>query len=78
MTYAISRNGQTIWREGANAVEIARVAQIDNQLKSLEWKRAALTNERRILINRACQRARYQTKKNALSRENAIDYSHAS
>jgi hypothetical protein len=78
MTYAINRDGQTIWREGAKADELARVAQIDTQLESLEWKRAALTNERRLVINRACQRQRYQTKKNAVSHEKAVDVSHSS
>ena len=79
MTYAINRDGQTIWREGANAGELARVAQIDTQLEALEWKRATLTNERRLLINRACQRQRYNVRKNSsASREKAIDVSHAS
>jgi hypothetical protein len=76
MTYAINRNRDTIWREGANDAETGRVEVIDHELSVIERKRAALTNERRLLINRACQRRRYETKKNSVSHEKDVDVSH--
>lgn len=61
--YAISRDGATIWRQGATPDELVRVEAIDAQLAHIEAARAELTRERQTLIGRACKRGRRQSDK---------------
>lgn len=61
--YAISRDGATIWRQGATPDELVRVEAIDVQLHRIEAARAELSRERQALIGRACKRGRRQSDK---------------
>lgn len=47
-----------VWRRGATPDEMIRVQAIDAQLQMIEATRADLATERRLLTNRAHQRAR--------------------
>jgi hypothetical protein len=51
---------ERVWREGATEAELERVARLDQEIASLAVERAALTYERGLITNRACQRERYR------------------
>lgn len=56
--YRRPANGATLWRQGANAWEVAEVGAIDERIGELETERSLLTRERAMITHRACQRAR--------------------
>lgn len=55
----------TIWRHAGRPAEIARMAEIDQEMAELEQARNVLAIERRGHVNRICGRARQRRKKEA-------------
>lgn len=72
MTDPNTSNGASpVWLQGATPDELVRVQAIDVQLQQVEATRADLANERRLLTNRACQRARRE--KSSLPSDLSLD-----
>lgn len=58
-----------IWRAGATADELAKIEALDKEMAALRERSAAISFERQRIANRACQRARYQRRKNHETKE---------